>query len=79
MTYDTVKRINSFFGNATKLDVEKLLGSVLFSDRQEQIFTMFYLRKKDVNYIADYLNYSPDTINKELKKIREKLCFFLPL
>lgn len=72
------KAVNGFFRTANRQDINKLLGSVLFSDRQEQIFTMFYLRKKDVNFIADYLNYSPDTINKELKKIREKLCFFLP-
>lgn len=73
------KAVNGFFRKANRQDIDRLLGSVLFSDRQEQIFNMFYLRKKDVNYIADYLNYSPDTINKELKKIREKLCFFLPL
>lgn len=73
------KAVNGFFRKANRSDIDRLLGSVLFSDRQEQIFNMFYLRKKDVNYIADYLNYSPDTINKELKKIREKLCFFLPL
>lgn len=75
----TTKAVNGFFRKANRSDIDRLLGSVLFSDRQEQIFTMFYLRKKDVNFIADYLNYSPDTINKELKKIREKLCFFLPL
>lgn len=77
--YGTVRKTNSFFRNATRKDIERLQGCVFLTDRQEQIFTMFYLRKKDVNFIADYLNYSPYTINKELKKIREKISFFLPL
>ena len=75
----TTKAVNGFFRKANRSDIDRLLGSVILSERQEQIFSMFYIKKKDVNFIADNLNYSPDTINKELKKIREKLCFFLPL
>lgn len=72
------KAVNHFFSTACRADVEKILSLVVLSERQEQIFSMFYLKKKDVNFIADKLNYSPDTINKELRKIRNKISFFMP-
>ena len=73
---DHSRAVNRFFCTAQRSDVEKILNSVLFSERQEQIFSMFYLKKKDVNFIADTLNYSPDTINKELRRIRDKIIPF---
>ena len=75
--YGTVRKTNSFFRNATRKDIERLQGCVFLTERQEQIFNMFYLKKKDVNFIADTLNYSPYTINKELRKIRDKIVLFL--
>jgi len=52
-------------------EVEKQL---ILTDRQQEIFKMFYLQKKNINYIADILCVSPMVINNELKIIRMKLA-----
>ena len=49
------KRINRFFKDATKEDVNKLSDKILLSERQEKIFTMFYIKKQSINFIADSL------------------------
>ena len=67
------KKVNGFFNKAGKSDVEDVTSDVLFSDRQKQVFDMFYIQKHDVNFIADTLCVSADTINKELRKIRDKI------
>ena len=66
-------RINDFFRNARKSEVDEVVSDIIFSDRQERIFSIFYLKRHDINFIADTLNTSADTINKELKRIRKKL------
>lgn len=43
------------------------------SDRQSVIFNDFYIRRSDVNTIADKIGSSPETVYKELKAIRRKL------
>lgn len=67
------KRINRFFKDATKEDVNKLSDKILLSERQEKIFTMFYIKKQNINFIADSLFVSTMTINNELKAIRKKI------
>ena len=67
------KRINRFFKDATKEDVNKLSNKILLSERQEKIFTMFYIKKQSINFIADSLFVSTMTINNELKAIRKKI------
>ena len=68
-----VTMINAFFKNALKEDVEKAKERIILTERQGRIFDMYYIKGHDINYIADNLFMSPSTINKELKKIREKL------
>lgn len=68
-----VKEINLFFRNATKEDVTKLLSQIILSERQEKIFEMFYLKKKDVNYIADAVGISESIVRLEMNKIRLKI------
>lgn len=67
------KRINRFFKDATKEDVNRLSDKILLSERQEKIFTMFYIKKQSINFIADSLFVSTMTINNELKAIRKKI------
>lgn len=71
--YSSVKQINLFFKSATKENVDSILEQIILSDRQKTIFEMFYLRKKDIGYIADTLNVCRVVIDKELKAIREKI------
>ncbi len=69
----TVLRINSYFKNATRADVNDLLSKMILSERQTRIFEMFYLKRQNINFIADELCISPTVICEELKTIRNKI------
>ena len=70
---ESVKAINSFFRTAIKSEVDQLQEVLLLSDRQERIFRMYYIRKLDINFIADELGICSDVVNRELKTIRRKV------
>lgn len=68
-----VKAVNSFFAGANRADVDGVKDKIILSDRQDTIFTMFYINKKDISYISDYLCVSPTVVCRELKRIRDKI------
>jgi len=68
-----IKKINNFFKTAIKTDVDNVKNQIVLTDRQQQIFDMFYIRKLDINFIADSIGVCPMVINNELKNIRQKL------
>lgn len=70
---ETSRRINRFFKSAIKKEVDEAAGKISLSDRQSIIFNDFYVRRSDVNTIADKIGSSPETVYKELKAIRRKL------
>lgn len=69
----TVKTINSYFKNIIKSDVTELLSKLILTERQDKIFTMFYLEKQDIGFIADSLNVCRTVVNTELRIIRNKV------
>ena len=69
----TVKKINNYFKTALKNDVDKVKEDLILSDRQQVIFDMFYIKKQNINFIADSLNVCPMVISNELKDIRLKI------
>ena len=69
----TVRIINNWFRSAKRSDVDKILSETIFSERQEKVFEMFYIKKKDIGYIADTICVSPTVVNVELKAIRDKI------
>lgn len=75
----TIRKINNFFNNAISSDIEKINKNIILSERQEIIFRMKYLQKKDINFIADSLNVCPMVVNNELKIIRKKIVRILEL
>ena len=75
----SVKDINNFFKTAIKQDVDNIKSDLLLSDRQYKIFEMFYIRKLDINFIADDIGVCPLVISNELKIIRKKLAKVLNL
>lgn len=75
----TIRKINNFFNNAISSDIEKINKNIILSERQEIIFRMKYLQKKDINFIADSLNVCSMVINNELKIIRKKIVRILEL
>lgn len=76
---ELIKFINSFFKNAIKSDIENVKNKIVLSERQEIIFEMYYIKDKNINFIADSLNICPMVINNELKIIRKKIARILEL
>lgn len=73
------KAVNLYFRNALRKDVDGLEYDLLLSARQEQIYNMFYIKKNDINYIADTIGCCPRVVQKELKTIRRKIVDALDL
>lgn len=75
----TSKAVNAYFRNAIRKDVNGLAYSLLLTKRQEQIYEMFYLEKKDTCYIADTIGCCQRVVQKELRTIRRKIVNKLDL
>lgn len=71
---DTIKNINAFFRTALRSELDELLDKIALSDRQSQIFEMFYVQRKDIGFIADTIGTCEAVVNRELKKIRIKIA-----
>ena len=67
------RRVNNFFKSANRADLQIITDDIIFSERQEKVMEMFYLKKKGINFIADTLNISSDSIKKDLYGIRQKI------
>lgn len=74
-----LKRINNFTKTAVKSDIDKIKDDLLLSDRQDKIFHMYYIRRLDINFIADELGVCSLVVSNELKTIRKKLAKVLDL
>lgn len=74
-----VKDINKFTKTAIKSDIDKIKEELLLSDRQDKIFHMYYIRRLDINFIADDIGVCPLVVSNELKTIRKKLAKVLGL
>lgn len=73
----TVKTINAYFKHAIQSDVNDILSKLILTERQNKIFNMFYLEKKDIDFIADSLNVCRTVVNTELRLIRNKVSRIL--
>lgn len=70
---EAVRKVNSYFKSATRAEVDNLLSQIILSERQADTFDMYYIKKKDVGFIADRLYVSISVINTELRIIRDKM------
>jgi hypothetical protein len=69
----TVKKVNAWFKQALKSEIEKLRDDLSLTPRQDKIFELFYLKKKPIDVIADESNCCIMVINCELQTIRHKI------
>ena len=76
---DTSRAVNAFFRDALRKDVENLSYELMLTDRQDMILQLFYIRRKDINYIADEVGCCPRVVQRELRSIRRKLAGKLDL
>lgn len=74
-----IKKINDFFRNAIKKDVDKINNELVLSERQQKIFEMFYIKKQNIDFISDSLCVCKMVVNNELKIIRNKIAKILEI
>lgn len=74
-----IKRINDFFRKAVKKDVEQITSNIVLSERQKIIFDMFYIKRQNIDFIADSLCVCKMVVNNELKIIRGKIAKILEI
>lgn len=74
-----IKRINDFFRKAVKKDVEQITSNIVLSERQKIIFDMFYIKRQNIDFIADSLCVCKMVVNNELKVIRGKIVKILEI
>jgi DNA-directed RNA polymerase specialized sigma24 family protein len=67
------KKVNRFFENATKAEVENLLDNIIITDHEKQVFRLKYIKGHDIDYIAIMTGYSKGKIEADLRKIRRKM------
>lgn len=67
------KKVNEFFRLATKSEITKIKDELYFSDHLQEVFDMFYMQKKDIDFIAYKTNFSRGKIEADLRLIRKKL------
>lgn len=70
---ELTKKINGFFKLATRKEVQEIKDKIYISEHLEKVFTMYYIEKKSIDYIADTTGYGIRKINKDLRLIREKI------
>ena len=69
----SVKAVNKYFRTAIRADVDRIKNDIILTDRQDTIFNMFYIQRKDRLFIADTLCISPTVVDRELRRIRDKI------
>ena len=67
------KRVNEFFKSATRNEVREVKDNIYISEHLEKVFDMFYIQKKDIEFIAFTTGYSRGKIEADLRLLREKL------
>ena len=72
MSKDSIK-VNAYFKAAVKRDVDFIKDNIILTDRQLQIFEMYYLKKQNIDFIADSLYSSRSAVCNELKIIRDRI------
>ena len=70
---ETSKFINKILKYSTKSEVEHISFNANFTDRQQAVFEMRYIKGHDIGFIADNLGFSESTIKTDLKTIRKKI------
>ena len=67
---NSIQKINRFYKTAVKPEVCNVENNLCLTDFQYDIYERRYLKKQDINFIADKLCCSRTKINTELKHIR---------
>lgn len=67
------KRVNEFFKCATRSEIKQIRDEIYITEHLNLVFEMFYIQKKDIDYIAYTTGYSRGKIEADLRLLRKKL------
>lgn len=67
------KSINQFFKFATKPEINEVDNKLNFTDHLYKVYKLYYIERKDINYIKDVTNCSRGKIEADLRLIRKQL------
>jgi len=67
------KRVNEFFRYATHQEVKVVKDNIYISEHLENVLNMFYLERKDIDYIAYKTGFSRGKIESDLRLLRKKI------
>ena len=70
---EVTKNINKFFKEATRTEINNLQNELILDEHLDKVLKMFYIDKKDIDFIAFTLGYSRGKIEADLRLIRKKL------
>lgn len=71
------KNVNKFFKFATKIELNNIREELSLDEHLDKVLIMFYIKHKDIDYIASLLGYSESKIKSDLRLIRRKLSKLL--
>lgn len=57
----------------TKLEFNALLDSIVLSDKERQMMQLFYVERKDFDYIADVMGYTKSGIIRMHKRVLKRI------
>lgn len=57
----------------TKLEFNTLLDSIVLSDKERQMMQLFYVERKDFDYIADVMGYTKSGIIRMHKRVLKRI------
>lgn len=69
----SVRRVNRLFLTMTESGLDALRKACLLSKRQEAVMELYFVRRNDVNFVADTIGISQRTVGREIAVIREKV------
>jgi DNA-directed RNA polymerase specialized sigma subunit len=70
---DHIKTRKKLQSIPTKLEFNTLLDSIVLSDKERQMMQLYYVERKDFDYIADELGYTKSGILRMHKRVLKRI------
>lgn len=70
---DHIKTRKKLQSIPTKLEFNALLDSIVLSDKEKQMMQLYYVERKDFDYIADELGYTKSGILRMHKRVLKRI------
>ena len=70
---DHIKTKHKLQSIPTKLQFNDLLDGIMLNDNERQMMEMYYIQRKDFDYIADTLGYTKSGIIRMHKRVLKRI------